>query len=76
MKMVILLFHMACSGGHTAIVERLIQAGAGINSQGKMGYTALHMACTRGHTAIVERLIQEGADLNSQNNVRGDINNI
>ena len=49
--------HIACSRGDTAIVERLIQAGADLNSQDKMGYTALHMACYKYIQAIVERLI-------------------
>ena len=47
-------------------VDRLIGAGASVDSQDKDGYTALIWASCSGHGSIVESLIRAGASVDMQ----------
>jgi ankyrin repeat protein len=58
----------AADSGNTALVERLLAAGADVNAKDNYGDTALIAAADDGHTDIVERLLAAGADVNAQNN--------
>jgi len=57
----------ACSLGHLAVMERLLQENADVNTVAGTdnGRTALQAAAKGGHLAIVERLLQENADVNA-----------
>ena len=45
-----------------AIVKLLIEKGANVNFQDKIGYTALMFAAVEGHEPIVQLLSRMGAD--------------
>ena len=53
--------------GDLAEVERLLEAGADVNSQNNDGRTTLLLASDWGHSKIVELLLSAGADVNLQN---------
>ncbi|XP_062621183.1 uncharacterized protein LOC134282808 [Saccostrea cucullata] len=53
----------ACRGGHMSVMKELIEAGAGINQQGKYD-TPLTAACEGGYMSVVKELIEAGADIN------------
>lgn len=54
----------ACAYGVEPLVEKLVQAGAKINTVNSYGYTPLLEACHRGFINIVSMLIKGGADIN------------
>lgn len=58
------IFHVASRYGHDAIVERLLDYGAEVNSLTIQGSTALHLASGSGHAKVVDKLIKAGAELN------------
>jgi len=58
---------VASHKGKAGLVEKLIEAKANLDQQGKQGMTALHMAARGGHTTIVKALIAAGADQNLTN---------
>ncbi|KAJ9440073.1 hypothetical protein DIPPA_15767 [Diplonema papillatum] len=49
--------HLASRNGHSAVVKRLIAAGAKVDVQEEGGATALHLASRNGHSAVVKELI-------------------
>ncbi|KAI9773765.1 MAG: hypothetical protein M1839_001997 [Geoglossum umbratile] len=51
--------------GHLAVVERLLQEKADVDTAPGSGRTALQAAAEGGHLAVVERLLQEKADVNA-----------
>ena len=55
--------HMACIGGHAALVQLLLRQNADVRHANKAGYTALHFAALMGHAAVCRILIEEGADV-------------
>ena len=55
--------YIASSRGHQLAVERLIRAGADVNSCDSEGTTPLIAAIIGNHKFIVELLISEGADV-------------
>ncbi|PNH04094.1 Ankyrin repeat domain-containing protein 29 [Tetrabaena socialis] len=62
--------HHASEGGHTAVVEVLVRAGADVNSKIRgLGMTALHVASntsnTEGAVEVVKVLLKAGADVNA-----------
>jgi len=55
----------ACHGGHLAVVQELIRAGADVNWK-DLFYTPLHEACKNGESPeVVEALLAAGADVNA-----------
>lgn len=50
----------ACMGGHTSVVQLLLNAGADASSS-----NAIHTAASLGHAAIVDALLAAGADADS-----------
>lgn len=54
--------HAAAAGGHSAIVELLLAAGAGPNAAQQEGFRPLHSAAQNGDRASVRLLLQAGAD--------------
>ena len=54
----------ATKGGHTKIVQTLLDARADVNAQ-KHGWTALMIASNQGHTKIAQALLAAGADANA-----------
>jgi len=55
--------HYAASCGRTAIVQKLIAAGADVNAQNITDNTPLLMACNKGHTETVQQLLRAGANM-------------
>ena len=51
--------HFAAEGGHTAIAQRLVNAGANIDAEAGNGDTPLHLARDKG--AVEDFLRQVGA---------------
>ncbi|CAB3983026.1 serine threonine- phosphatase 6 regulatory ankyrin repeat subunit A-like [Paramuricea clavata] len=48
--------HLAASGGHTEVVQVLLQNGADATPMDKHGMTAIHLAAKNGHTRVIEIL--------------------
>ena len=60
----------AAGGGHTAIVQALLDAGADINvKDNEGGLTALIVAAALGQTDVVKVLLDAGADVNARDAV-------
>ena len=57
----------ASFGGHTDVVNRLLEAGARISAQAD-GQIALHDASINGHLVVVEGLLKAGADVSTLSN--------
>ncbi|KAJ9444972.1 hypothetical protein DIPPA_22037 [Diplonema papillatum] len=61
----------ASGSGHTAVVRRLLAAGAGVEGRlpttdrGNPGLTALLQACRNGHADVASILLRAGADANA-----------
>ena len=48
--------HMAAGGGHSAVVQLLLESGADVNAKDRRDQTALDLAQKAGHDEIVELL--------------------
>ena len=59
--------HYAASGGHTAIIQLLLDESAYIDAESPNGTTPLMMAARYGNEKAVQLLITEGADLQLKN---------
>ncbi|XP_075215894.1 osteoclast-stimulating factor 1-like [Lycorma delicatula] len=60
--------YWACLGGHVDCVKELLAISSlPVNSQNKVGETALHAACSRGHYEVVSLLLQRGSDVTVMN---------
>ena len=59
--------HLAAEGGHRAVADALVAAGAAVDAGTRIGrYTPLHMAAEGGHGAVALRLLEAGADPNAR----------
>ena len=54
--------HWAASNGHTDIAERLLNAGAGIDSLDRGDWTPLFWGVVKGHQTVVSLLLERGAN--------------
>jgi cytohesin len=54
--------HAAATGGHAAVVQVLLDAGADPNAVQTGQWTALHAAAERGHAEVVALLLAAGGD--------------
>ena len=59
--------HYAATGGHTAIIQLLLDESAYIDAESPNGTTPLMMAARYGNEKAVQLLINEGADLTLKN---------
>jgi ankyrin repeat protein len=57
---------IACSTGHAACAQLLIQHGATIDKQNRARATALHLACLKGHANCVAMLLEHGAQIDKE----------
>mmetsp|Transcript_17732 Transcript_17732/g.43007 ORF Transcript_17732/g.43007 Transcript_17732/m.43007 type:complete len:335 (+) Transcript_17732:1474-2478(+) len=55
--------HLAAEGGHAAVVEALLEAGAN-PAAAHPGRTALHVAAEKGFFPVCEALLKKNADVN------------
>ncbi len=59
--------HLAAGGGHTGVLNVLLEAGGDPNLPNSYGHwTPLHEAALRGQKAAAELLIAKGADVNAR----------
>ncbi len=62
--------HLAAEGGHRAVAEALVAAGAAVDAGTRIGgYTSLHVAARAGHGAVVLSLLEAGADPNARTGI-------
>ncbi|ESO09907.1 hypothetical protein HELRODRAFT_152884, partial [Helobdella robusta] len=54
---------LACVGGHTELVELLLQCNANIEHRDKKGFSPIILAATGGHLSVVELLLDHNADI-------------
>jgi ankyrin repeat protein len=54
--------HAAAAVRDAAIMQLLIEHGAGVNARQQMGYTALHTAAQHGDDVMLDLLLAAGAD--------------
>ncbi|CAL4137312.1 unnamed protein product, partial [Meganyctiphanes norvegica] len=54
----------AARHGHLQVLQLLLNMGAAIDKQNKLGMTALHLASVSGHMGTIRALIDGGADYN------------
>jgi len=59
--------HIAATNGRTAIVKRLIAAGADVDFQASSSNTAIHNAVNNGCKETTEALIAADCDIDVQN---------
>ncbi|CAD7700161.1 unnamed protein product [Ostreobium quekettii] len=57
--------HRAAQGGHTAVVELILDAGASVDAVDQSGCTPLHWAVQYGHTATAELLLSRDASVDA-----------
>jgi ankyrin repeat protein len=62
----------ACEGGHTVIVQALLDSGANVESEDQWGNTTLKTAVMTGHIATALVLLDAGADIDAKDWVDGD----
>ncbi|MFM9880978.1 MAG: ankyrin repeat domain-containing protein [Burkholderiaceae bacterium] len=62
--------HYAATGGHTPLIELLLQHHAYIDAESPNGTTPLMMAAQYGSTEAVRLLIQRGADVTLKNQLQ------
>lgn len=60
--------HMATRGGHLAVVDALVSAGADVNAVDRDGTPPLHSAAYRGHEATLRFLLAYGAQPDARDN--------
>lgn len=58
------LYYAARHGGSKEFIQQIIQAGADINNQNKIGQTATHIAVRIGNNDALEGLLKNGANPN------------
>jgi hypothetical protein len=61
----------AAKGGSEEVLEKLLEAGADVNSVGGFYGSALAAAAANGRKKIVEMLLEAGADINSVGGIYG-----
>merc|ERR1712224_208164 len=59
---------MACQEGHTAVVKRLLKAGASVNRKDKLGRVPLEIARTHAHKEVIAALTGHLGDGNEHGN--------
>ena len=60
--------HRVAAEGQEAIVQRLLENGAELESKNENGWSTLFIAALNGQRAVVKLLLQNGAEVESRNN--------
>lgn len=58
--------HWAAKGGHSAVVQLLLENGADIEVKNSNGLTPLHSAAERGNEAVAYLLLKKGVDIEAK----------
>jgi len=58
--------HLAAQNGQIGVTEKLIEAGANVNSANAHKLTPLHLAAQNGHNELTKILVRSGADMDYQ----------
>ncbi|KAF1807862.1 ankyrin, partial [Eremomyces bilateralis CBS 781.70] len=53
--------HIAASGGHDTVVDRLLKRGIDVNSKDQRGQTPLHKAAAVGDEGVVQLLLKQAS---------------
>lgn len=61
--------HVASKWGNSAVVERLLAAGAQIECFTRDGLTPLHCAARSGHAQVIQLLLNAGANYSAKTRV-------
>jgi ankyrin repeat protein len=59
--------HRAAANEHNAVVQLLLEGGAGVEDKGKYGETTLHGAAASGYEAVVRLLLENGVSVGDKN---------
>ncbi|GFF31072.1 hypothetical protein IFM58399_02766 [Aspergillus lentulus] len=60
----------ASAGGHSRIVQLLLESGENVNTRNSGYYTSLHLAAREGHMNVVQLLLDYGAKLIAASGMR------
>ncbi|PKS11382.1 hypothetical protein jhhlp_003145 [Lomentospora prolificans] len=61
----------AAGGGHVAVLQRLLEAGAQVDAKDNDGSTPLHLASRNGYDTIVQQLLKAGAQVDAKRKFGG-----
>uniref|UniRef100_A0A452FHW5 Ankyrin repeat domain 23 n=1 Tax=Capra hircus TaxID=9925 RepID=A0A452FHW5_CAPHI len=61
--------HWACLKGHCELVNKLLEAGAAVDTRDLLDRTPVFWACRRGHLDILKQLLNRGAQVNARDKI-------
>uniref|UniRef100_A0A3Q1MY81 Ankyrin repeat domain 23 n=1 Tax=Bos taurus TaxID=9913 RepID=A0A3Q1MY81_BOVIN len=61
--------HWACLKGHCELVNKLLEAGAAVDTRDLLDRTPVFWACRRGHLDILKQLLNWGAQVNARDKI-------
>ncbi|XP_036158139.1 ankyrin repeat domain-containing protein 23 isoform X2 [Myotis myotis] len=61
--------HWACLKGHSQLVNKLLEAGAAVDTRDLLDRTPVFWACRGGHLDILKQLLNHGAQVNARDKI-------